>query len=83
MSPTIETPLDVTNRVRNQLLDNPYRALRRVEWDYRDGVLTLTGRLPSYYLKQLAQVAVAGVAGVEQVVNQIEVVPALREPAHV
>jgi osmotically-inducible protein OsmY len=52
---------------------SPYLALKHVACDYHDGVLTLRGRLPSYYLKQRAQEAVAGIGGVERVANEIEV----------
>jgi hypothetical protein len=44
-----------------------------VACQYHDGVLTLGGCLPSYYLKQLAQVVVAPIEGVRLVVNEIEV----------
>jgi osmotically-inducible protein OsmY len=43
--------------------------------EYRQGTLTLRGRVPSFYLKQVAQTAVRDLSGVEQVVNGIEVVP--------
>ena len=39
-----------------------------------DGVLTLRGCLPTYYLKQVAQTSVAGLEGVERIVNLIQVV---------
>lgn len=54
---------------------NPYLALKHVSCECRDGVLVLRGCLPSYYLKQLAQEAVAHLSGVERVENQIQVVP--------
>jgi hypothetical protein len=56
------------------LRSNPYLALKNVTCDYREGVLTLRGCLPSYYLKQIAQTAVARVAGGVRIVNEIEVV---------
>jgi hypothetical protein len=36
-----------------------YSALKHVSCDYQDGVLVLRGRLPTYYLKQIAQEVVA------------------------
>ena len=54
---------------------NPYLALRNVSCDCRGGVLVLRGRLPTYYLKQVAQEAVAHLEGVQGVDNRIEVVP--------
>ncbi len=59
---------------------NPYLALRNVSCDCRDGVLVLRGCLPSYYLKQLAQEAVARLEGVGAVDNQIQVVPPAPRP---
>jgi hypothetical protein len=58
------------------LRSNPYLALKNVSCDWRDGVLVLCGCLPSYYLKQLAQEAVASLEGVERIDNQIQVVTA-------
>ena len=57
-----------------RLRSNAYLALKNVTCDYHDGVLTLRGCLPTYYLKQLAQEAVGRPEGV-RVVNEIEVVP--------
>jgi osmotically-inducible protein OsmY len=54
---------------------NPYLAMKNVSCDCQAGVLVLRGCLPSYYLKQVAQEAVASLAGVEAVDNQIEVLP--------
>ncbi len=51
----------------------PYHALRAVYCEFRQGILTLRGRLPSFYYKQMAQEAVNGLLGVSQIVNQIEV----------
>jgi osmotically-inducible protein OsmY len=42
---------------------------------FEDGVLTLRGKLPSFYLKQLAQEAVREVHRVRRVINEIEVTP--------
>jgi osmotically-inducible protein OsmY len=39
-----------------------------------NGVLRLRGRVPSYYLKQLAQAAAANMEGVKRIENHIEVV---------
>jgi hypothetical protein len=57
------------------LRSNPYLALKNVSCDSRDGVLILRGCLPSYYLKQIAQEAVASPEGVQRIDNQIQVVP--------
>jgi hypothetical protein len=71
-----QRPTDVADQARALLLRNPYLALKNVSCEYIDGVLTLRGYLPSYYLKQIAQTIVANLEGVGQLVNAIEVVPA-------
>jgi osmotically-inducible protein OsmY len=52
---------------------SPYKAMRRVSCECKDGVLFLRGRLFSFHEKQVAQEVVAGVSGVTQVVNEIQV----------
>ncbi len=51
-----------------------YLELRNVSCDYHKGVLTLRGRVPSYYLKQLAQALLEGLEGVLELNNQLDVV---------
>lgn len=41
-----------------ELRRSSYTALRQIECHVRDGVLTLTGRVSSYYEKQIAQTLV-------------------------
>lgn len=72
-----EINLEIEERFRR----SGYFALRDVSCDARNGVFTLRGRLPSYYLKQVAQAVAAEVEGVLRVVNRIEVIaPARRAP---
>ena len=55
---------------RDCLQRSPYRPIRNVSCECRQGVLFLRGPLPTFYLKQLAQEAVARVQGILQVVNE-------------
>jgi osmotically-inducible protein OsmY len=64
-------PVDLAEQ---RLRSNPYRALKNITCDWLDGVLVLRGCLPTYYLKQIAQEAVASLEGVERIDNQIQVV---------
>jgi hypothetical protein len=50
-----------------------YLALQHLSCDFRGGVLTLRGRLPSYYLKQVALAAVATVEGVRRIDDRVEI----------
>ena len=79
----MESPMDrnghqvsrkVTQAAKDRLLRSPYMTVKRVSCEYDDGVLLLRGRLASFYQKQLAQEAVAGLPGVVHVVNETEVV---------
>jgi osmotically-inducible protein OsmY len=78
LSPRQAQSQGIVEGAENRLRCNPYLALKNVSCEYREGVLTLRGCLPSYYLKQMAQTAVAHLDGVRQVVNEIEVVAAGR-----
>ncbi|MBV9123610.1 MAG: BON domain-containing protein [Planctomycetes bacterium] len=51
----------------------PYAALKQISCEDHQGVLTLRGCVPTYYLKQVAQEAVAQVPGVERIENRIAV----------
>jgi CheY-like chemotaxis protein len=64
----------VAERAEGRLRRNAYLALKNITCECRDGVLTLRGSLPTWYLKQVAQATVAGVEGVGRVENRIEVV---------
>lgn len=50
-----------------------YGWLRRVAVAAEGGSVVLQGRVPSYYLKQLAQEAVLAVPGVEVLRNELQV----------
>ncbi len=63
----------IAEQAESRLQGHRYRVLRAVSCATRDGVLTLHGRLPTYYLKQIAQEAVAGIPGVRRIDNRIEV----------
>jgi osmotically-inducible protein OsmY len=74
MSALEELRRDAVAEAAERLLrESPYAAVRSVTCDHRAGVLTLRGRVPSYYLKQLTQEAVARLEGVRVVENRVEV----------
>jgi hypothetical protein len=68
---------DVAAKIHERLTSHGAPALRQVSWQFRKGVLVLSGQVPSFYLKQVAQEVVANLDEVLEVVNCIEVV----EPA--
>ena len=64
---------DVQKLVERRLRNSSYAPIRRVSFNYHEGVLILRGRVPSYYLKQIAQTLVRNVKGVDVVVNRLVV----------
>lgn len=69
---------DVKDLAERRLRSNPYPGLKYIRCDFQDGVLWLRGSLPSYYLKQRAQEAVAHLEGVTCTINEIQVVTMIR-----
>ena len=63
----------VADAARGRLSRSCHLPIRQVTCRFHEGVIVLHGRLPSYYLKQLAQEAVRGLDGVEEIINRIEV----------
>ena len=64
----------ILSAARARLSQQPHLTTQRIWCDVCDGRLLLRGQVPSFYYKQLAQTAVAGLEGISQVVNDIEVV---------
>ena len=57
-----------------------YAALGRLRCRYYEGVLSIRGKVPSYYLKQVAYTLLRDVEGVEEYSDQIEVAAQRRRP---
>jgi len=64
----------IAKTAERRLRESGYFCLRHVSCHYHEGVLALRGRLPSFYLKQVAQTVVRHVEGVIEILNQVEVV---------
>jgi osmotically-inducible protein OsmY len=73
--PEASAQREIAELVRVKLARSPYRWLRSLSCAVRDGVLTLGGQVPTYYLKQMAQTVVRDVPGVDEINNEVEVVP--------
>jgi osmotically-inducible protein OsmY len=59
--------------VQRRLRESSYYYLRTINCAFDEGVLTLRGRVPSYYLKQTVQALAEKVEGVQQVINLVDV----------
>ena len=64
----------VKKAAEDWLQHSPYLELRNVSCDFHEGVITIRGCVPSYYLKQLAQSLLCDMEDVLEVNNQLEVV---------
>lgn len=64
----------ISETARQRIGQQPHLSSQRIWCEFADGKLFLRGQVPSFYHKQLAHAAVAGMAGIGQVVNDIEVV---------
>lgn len=57
-----------------RLQRSPYHVMRQVACQCQHGVLILTGRVPSYYHKQHAEELTAGLPGMRDISNQLQVI---------
>ncbi len=55
------------------LTTSPLPQLRRLQVTVSDGEVVITGRVPSYYLKQLAQETLRPTLGRRRLLNRVEV----------
>ncbi len=69
----LNTGQQVAAQAEAQLRSSPYLPLRKLRCEYNEGVLTIRGQVPTFYLKQLAQTRIRQVPGVEEINNRVEV----------
>jgi osmotically-inducible protein OsmY len=63
----------VVSLAKDRLLQEPHLTIQRIWCEFDGEQLFLRGQVPSFYHKQLAQVAVADMEEVDRVINEIEV----------
>jgi hypothetical protein len=70
-----KTPNSLSHRARLAIAGHPYfrGASYPIDIESFDNVLVITGRLPSFYLKQLLQSELSHLEGVQRVENRVEV----------
>ncbi len=73
LSDTMSDTACPAERAEQIFRESPYVALQRLKCRFQDGVLLIAGRVPSYYLKQVALSAVKDLDGVRSVDNLVEV----------
>ena len=73
LKPFLDNDRELARRVTNFLAGQHVPALRAIQVKAHNGAVTLSGRVRSYYEKQLSHHGAKRVAGVHQVINEIEV----------
>jgi hypothetical protein len=71
-----QEPLVIQSEAQSRLKESGYRELESVSCEFREGVLTLRGRIPSFYLKQVAQTLLRELDIVGEIHNRLEVAAA-------
>ena len=69
----------IAKLAERRLQESGHGCVRCVSCHYHQGVLALRGRVPSFYLKQVAQTVVGQIDGVIEILNQVEVVDSLAQ----
>jgi osmotically-inducible protein OsmY len=59
--------------ILNGLRQSGYRALARVQCEVVGGTVALSGVVPSFFLKQIAQTIIMRMSGVTRLTNRLEV----------
>jgi len=75
-----EADRDLLQRVKAFLHQRGYGPHKALELNAERGVLLVQGRVPTFYLRQIAVECIKRVAGVTQVVDAIEVVDGFVQP---
>jgi len=65
---------DLPGRVATALRQKGYSPLREVDVSTKDDLVRLSGQVPTYHLKQMAQETARGVQGVVRVQNDLKVI---------
>ena len=63
----------VEAEAESRLRQSSYREIRCITCEFHEGVLTLRGHVPTFYLKQVAQSLVLRMEGAEEINNRVEV----------
>ena len=71
-------PAPIEERARQRVLkDCSYGFyFKYITFQFKDGVLTVRGRVPTFYLKQIVQTRLRDLDGIKQIDNQVDVVSA-------
>ncbi len=69
----VDADCDLENRLQSELSHNQRPSLKRLHVDVAAGIVTLSGRVRSFYERQLAVQCCRRVPGVMQMIDAVEV----------
>ncbi len=72
----VESGHSLNESVGHALTRHPHLVGRRVRYEIVDRNVVLTGRVQTYFQKQMAQETLRKIAGISRIVNDLEVVSA-------
>ncbi|HET6880963.1 MAG TPA: BON domain-containing protein [Pirellulales bacterium] len=64
----------ITRRAMERLRSSSFVGIRSLTCDVHEGMLTLRGRLPNFYTKQMALSLLVDLEGVEEITDRVQVV---------
>jgi osmotically-inducible protein OsmY len=67
------TDQDLSAEVNKMLRETRYAALQRIRYHVADGVVELSGDVPSFYFKQIAQEVLLSLHHVQGIENRLHV----------
>lgn len=70
---TDESSQDLLQRVDTAIKGNPHLSRHQVFCQEQSGIVVLHGRVDSFFQKQMAQETLKRLAGVEKVINELQV----------
>lgn len=82
LSPSEEFDRDLLRRVKRFLHQKGYAPHRTMEISIEQGVVVVQGRVPTFYLRQIAVECIKHVAGVARVIDLIKVEDRPGQPAY-
>ncbi len=68
---SISTDTAIARRALERLRASSFASVRRLTCDVHEGMLTLRGKLPSFYTKQVALRLLVDVEGVEEITDRV------------
>ena len=82
LNPFLDVDRELARRVTNYLAGQHIPALRAIEVEALNGAVTLRGTVKTFYEKQLTHHSASRVAGVRQVIDEIQVTWPTRFQTH-